>query len=1005
MEEDEFNVAALLAPSPAVVAAQLAAQQAAADAEADRKRKARPAALLDALLDAPTVVQDPAAASASGDVFSSIPLDQQQQQQQSGGLVEPPATKALPVHDPLSTPDGIFDEAEVSGSGERYEAVEEDHTALIDDAAAFGKKKKPKSKPKPKPTKSKQAVKKPKQLFDDDDDDDENDASTLQQQKQNQTEGGERDQGEDDDEVGNDEDEDDDEEDDQSGGRARMSLQAEWDETFTGNEFMLSLKARGLTGTLRASRFRSVGWKLFLGALPHDRSQWLASTLKDREEYAQLRKSTELDPHEVPSDDLMTNNPLSAAENNPWQQYFKDRELRQVIKQDVTRTFPESEFFQSSPLQEMMLNILFCYTRTHSDLSYRQGMHELLAPILFLMHKECKQYDRASSEISDEIRTMLDASFIEHDAYVLFSKVMSATADWYAQGDAPKRVPKPAPTFITAPFADAKEEEQEKTSDIVKKLKHIQHKLLQDADPTLYAHLQNLQIEPQLYGLRWVRLLVGREFHMDDVITIWDAIFADSPFLSLIDYFCVAMLLYIREPLLISDYMGCLKRLMRFPPVEDVVALVERALELREPRTGRTDRRPQQASSAVPPAVINFAATSAPSVSVASSSTSQYVPPSSRGQFLSAGAATKHHPAPKKDKASTLFNIIGSTTSSIKAAVTKAATNSSSSSSSHSQRSAGGYSAGASTTQAASRPGRSGSVNGPGPKNSQLEEALATVRTMNAHCGEQMQGFIRTLEAQVLGKVAPNRETALVALAGLKQIKDMLRGNLPFDASQAGGAVDADSLHNSSNDLAALDDDDDHVLRPATIISPAAAALDAPDNIFGPGPDVIAAPVELVGGDAQDDEAATIEDVSKPSITAKAAAALMFGDDEDADTSAAAALLKTNGANKVASTPVASAAGSTSKNAKDSNRGAQAKPSTAASGPVVAPSKSTIVNNIFSAGLDDENEDIFSVAKQRKEDDSNHFVSSIGKNTAAKDVDAILGGPSPAKGGSRLDFL
>jgi hypothetical protein len=31
---------------------------------------------------------------------------------------------------------------------------------------------------------------------------------------------------------------------------------------------------------------------------------------------------------------------------NPWQQFFVDNELRQCIQQDVTRTFPELEYFQ-----------------------------------------------------------------------------------------------------------------------------------------------------------------------------------------------------------------------------------------------------------------------------------------------------------------------------------------------------------------------------------------------------------------------------------------------------------------------------------------------------------------------------------------------------------------------------------------------------------------------------------------------------------------------------------
>lgn len=46
---------------------------------------------------------------------------------------------------------------------------------------------------------------------------------------------------------------------------------------------------------------------------------------------------------------------------------------------------------------------------------------------------------------------------------------------------------------------------------------------------------------------RWVRLLLSREFDLDDTLVIWTAIFADSVNLDLIDSLCVALLTYIRE--------------------------------------------------------------------------------------------------------------------------------------------------------------------------------------------------------------------------------------------------------------------------------------------------------------------------------------------------------------------------------------------------------------------------------------------------------------------------
>lgn len=46
---------------------------------------------------------------------------------------------------------------------------------------------------------------------------------------------------------------------------------------------------------------------------------------------------------------------------------------------------------------------------------------------------------------------------------------------------------------------------------------------------------------------RWVRLLFGREFPLQDLLVVWDALFADSITLDLVDFIFVAMLLYIRD--------------------------------------------------------------------------------------------------------------------------------------------------------------------------------------------------------------------------------------------------------------------------------------------------------------------------------------------------------------------------------------------------------------------------------------------------------------------------
>lgn len=97
--------------------------------------------------------------------------------------------------------------------------------------------------------------------------------------------------------------------------------------------------------------------------------------------YTELIKQFYINPRMSAEDD-----PLSQSEKSTWNQHFCDKELCTVIKQDVMRTFPGIEFFRKQAIQDTMTNILFCYARVNPEMCYRQGMHEILAPILFVMH-------------------------------------------------------------------------------------------------------------------------------------------------------------------------------------------------------------------------------------------------------------------------------------------------------------------------------------------------------------------------------------------------------------------------------------------------------------------------------------------------------------------------------------------------------------------------------------------------------------------------------------------
>ncbi|XP_070323147.1 TBC1 domain family member 5 isoform X2 [Odocoileus virginianus] len=376
-------------------------------------------------------------------------------------------------------------------------------------------------------------------------------------------------------------------------GRRRSSLDSdgtfnsyrkEWEELFVNNNYLATIRQKGINGQLRSSRFRSICWKLFLCVLPQDKSQWISKIKELRAWYSGIKEIHITNPRKVVGQqDLMINNPLSQDEGSLWNKFFQDKELRSMIEQDVKRTFPEMQFFQQENVRKILTDVLFCYARENEQLLYKQGMHELLAPIVFTLHCDHQAFLHASesAQPSEEMKTLLNPEYLEHDAYAMFSQLMETAEPWFSTFEHDGQKGKEA---LMPPIPFARPQDLGPTIAIVAKVNQIQDQLLKKHDIELYMHLNRLEIAPQIYGLRWVRLLFGREFPLQDLLVVWDALFADGLTLTLVDYVFVAMLLYIRDALISSNYQTCLGLLMHYPLIGDVHSLILKALFLRDPK-------------------------------------------------------------------------------------------------------------------------------------------------------------------------------------------------------------------------------------------------------------------------------------------------------------------------------------------------------------------------------------------------------------------------------------
>uniref|UniRef100_A0A8C4E9P0 TBC1 domain family, member 5 n=1 Tax=Dicentrarchus labrax TaxID=13489 RepID=A0A8C4E9P0_DICLA len=570
---------------------------------------------------------------------------------------------------------------------------------------------------------------------------------------------------------------------------------SEWDDLFLNSNYLARIRQAGINGRLRSSRFRSVCWKLYLEALPEDKGQWINKTKELRGQYEKIKETHITNPRKAKGQqDLVVNNPLSQDEGSLWNKFFQDKELKGMIKQDVLRTFPEIRYFQDDDVRTKLTDILFCYARENEQLLYKQGMHELLAPIVFVLHCDHQAFQHASETASpsEEMKCLLNPVYLEHDAYAMFSQLMDTAEPWFSSFE--REVRKGKEEMLTSiPFA--RPQDSGPSVAIVTKVNRIQDQLVKKHDVELHMHLNRLEIAPQIYGIRWVRLLFGREFPLQDLLVVWDALFADSITLDLVDYIFVAML----NLLFTCMHMTCLM-------------FITGADLMNKTRTKTAPLNINKVSSSllsfgrklIAPAISGGSSGVSPINSEVHSSTSS----SSSTSPASAPAPALAHPlaeppsalAPPQTQSHSQtqhYRLLKSESMPVHLSKGQSSRNISSSPSIESLTGGRGHTSSpplsATKKESFFNITRSRSHSKTMGKKEMEEDLEAQVsflqgqindlEAMSKYCAKMMNNHICKIQEVILQEHLEKEDEVLVSLAGLKQIKDILKGALRFNQS------------------------------------------------------------------------------------------------------------------------------------------------------------------------------------------------------------------------------
>lgn len=154
---------------------------------------------------------------------------------------------------------------------------------------------------------------------------------------------------------------------------------------------------------------------------------------------------------------------------------------------------PDESYFRKPETQRILLDILFIFCKINQDVGYRQGMHEVLAPILWVVEEDAlstTEHDQSNSTDDSTMKQMLDSAYIEHDAFTLLSLVMRSAKSFYELGEPDRRASTPSVGSGTP---------QSGESPIVERSKRIHEVYLARLDPGLAEHLTNIEVLPQIF--------------------------------------------------------------------------------------------------------------------------------------------------------------------------------------------------------------------------------------------------------------------------------------------------------------------------------------------------------------------------------------------------------------------------------------------------------------------------------------------------------------------------
>ena len=350
---------------------------------------------------------------------------------------------------------------------------------------------------------------------------------------------------------------------------------------------------------------RPTMWKIFLGILPKNNSnivEWVEILSKMRDKYNKKKKKY-FSIKKYKGDPLgINNNSENKKSERDFNRLYEENELRRIINLDIIRTYQNINLFSQENIKKILLNILFIWSKDNSDVSYRQGMNDLLAILLLCLYpyyfpidsnekiskediikifnlKESKDIYKYSIKIYNYFH---DENDLECDLFYLFDSLMNKGMKELFD---PKIIQKNDKDYYKYEiFKNMYKDEfnDEKTNYITRRCFLLIHEKLKIIDEELYNYFKIKDINCGAFLQKWFRCILCREFDLDQVFILWDAVLVNDYinekkqkyYFFFIDSVCLAMLIRLRKYILNADQNDCFSLLFKYPKIDNIKNLI-----------------------------------------------------------------------------------------------------------------------------------------------------------------------------------------------------------------------------------------------------------------------------------------------------------------------------------------------------------------------------------------------------------------------------------------------